>query len=520
MGSKLPELPKLSPEKHRWEKSNVDPRVLQRRGIGSEAIVGMERSNRRGQYDLYLLATLRTAHVSTSTPLSLLYLKEKLELALLVMRFEHPECACTVTWDDQVPPIIQYASPQNDEEALMWAKSSVHIRTTSQTGFDVRYEIEGKRQDLDQDNMEPSRPIVIYLISNVTNGDAQLTSGATVDVLLHMNHLFWDGISARMFTGDLFRELNKLINSNEQELPKLQWGTEASNLSAPVLDALKINIEELREEFEAASNQFVKALYENYGGWGLEFKSGLGLPRTDIHTSTATESKAIINGVKTRLGPQYTISHLAQAAVVIAMLEIIQPPNLTDKDIFVSPMPVNGRRWLKDGLADHHYSICETGAVIRIENIKSLVLNNNNDKGYRPRCDEKKPGEDVKKSFDQWLGNPYQLALGLAVHTLEASFLTANPMPFDKVAAPFFISDGRNEQFIPASITTTTGEILMTIDNFVFFLNQCLPYLAIRLESWKDASTLSVCYNKANYSQEEATKFLKCVAKYMLIFSQ
>nr|ALV66156.1 acetyltransferase [Trichoderma brevicompactum] len=519
MGSKLPELPKLSPENHRWEKSKVYPRVLQRRGIGSEAIVGLERSNRRGQYDLYLLATLRTAHVSTPTPISLSYLKEKLELALLVMRFEHPECACTVTWDDQVPPIIQYASPEDDEEALMWAKSSVHTRTTPQTGFDVRYEIEGKRQELDQDNMEPSRPIVIYLISNVTNENAQLTSRATVDVLLHMNHLFWDGISARMFTGDLFRELNKFIISNEQEPPKLQWGTEASNLSVPVLDALKINIEELRDEFDAASNQFVKALYENYVSWGLEFKSGLGLPRTDIHTFTAAESKAIINGVKTRLGPQYTISHLAQAAVVIAMLEIIQPHNLTDKDVFVSPMPVNGRRWLKDELADNHYSICETGAVIRIENIESLVLNNDDDKDTIIGA-IKRACEDVKKSFDQWLSNPYQLALGLAVHTLEASFLTANPMPFDKVAAPFFISDGKNERFIPASITTIAGENLLTIDDFVFFLNQCLPYLAIRLESWKDASTLSVCYNEANYSREEATKFLKYVAKYMLIFSQ
>nr|AUB51317.1 trichothecene-15-O-acetyltransferase [Trichoderma hypoxylon] len=486
---------------------------------GSEAIVGLEKSNRKGQYDLYLLATLRTADISTSTPLSLSYLKEKLELALIVTRFEHPECACTVTWDDQIPPIIQYASPKNDEDAVKWAKHSVNIRITTKTGFDIRNEIEERRQELDRDNVEPASPVMIYLISDVITENTQLGNGATVDVLLHMNHLFWDGISARMFTGDLFRQLNKLIASPEQEPPKLRWGAETSNLSVPVLDAMKINVEELREEFDATSDRYVKALYENYGGWGLEFKSGMGLPRTDIITFTAVESKAIINAVKTRLGQQYTISHLAQAAVVIAMLEIIQPSNLSEKDAFVSPMPVNGRRWLKDELADNHYSICETGAVIRVENIESLVLNSNDDKKTVIEA-IKRACEDVKKSFDRWINNPYQLALGLAVHTLEASFLTANPMPFDKVAAPFFISDGKNERFIPASITTTTGETLMTVDHFYFFLNQCLPYLAIRLESWKDASTLSVCYNEANYSQEEATKFLKSVASYMLIFSQ
>jgi hypothetical protein len=263
MGSHLPELPRLSPEKHRWERSKTNPRVMQRRGLGAEAIVGMKRSNLNGQYDLYILATLCAVDIPTATALSLSYLKEKLEIALLAIRFEYPDSACTATWDDQVPPIIQYESPENDEDALAWAKDAVHVRTTSQTGFDVRTEIEERRQVVGSD-VNPAKAVSIYLVADVMTEDTQLSPETTVDMLLHMNHVFWDGISARMFTGDLLRQLSQRIGATEQKQSKYPWGEEIANLSVPLLDALRIDINSLGDQFNITSDQYVKALYDNY----------------------------------------------------------------------------------------------------------------------------------------------------------------------------------------------------------------------------------------------------------------
>lgn len=109
---------------------------------------------------------------------------------------------------------------------------------------------------------------------------------------------------------------------------------------------------------------------------------------------------------------------------MIAMLEVNWPSDLSDTDVFVTPMPVNGRRWLRDDLAGNYYSMCETGAVIRFENIKSLLVNSNDDKHVIVEA-LKKACVDAKNSFDRWLSNPYQLPLGIAVHTFEASFLTS-----------------------------------------------------------------------------------------------
>ncbi|KAE8396434.1 trichothecene 15-O-acetyltransferase [Aspergillus alliaceus] len=508
------ELPRLIPEDHQWVPSMDAPNKVERRGVGCESIVGMQHSNINGQYDLYLNLTLRTADTPTATSLTLSKLKTKLEAALIRVRFDHPECATTARWDDQVAPIIQYQSPRSQEEALAWAQDTIYIRLTSKNGFQLRDDIQEYRH-IHGTSGKPSRAVDIYLLADVETVTTQLQPGTPIDVLMHMNHLFWDGISARYFAGDLLRALSQTIDAANQ--PTYPWGDEIKNLSVPLLDALKIDLRTAGTEFKAACDQYVNDMYQNYGGRGLPFKKGTGLPRTGFHTFTPTESKALIYAIKTRLGSKYTISHLAQAAVIVALLEANPPSDLDDESIFVTPMPVNGRRWLRDDIGKKYYSICETGAIIRCENIKSLLINRD-DKRETIIAALTQACEDVKKSFDRALSNPYQQPIGMAVHMLEASFLTQNPMPFDKVASPLFISDGKNERFLPEQVTSSNGDAVLTVDNFYFFLNQFLPYLAIRLESWRDASTLSVCYNDGNYTNEEAMAYLDSVAHWMLAF--
>ncbi|KAE8356477.1 15-O-acetyltransferase Tri3-domain-containing protein [Aspergillus coremiiformis] len=506
------ELPPLIPEHHRWVASKEVPHQVERRGIGCEAIVGMQQSNRNGQYDIYMSLTLRTVDSPAAAALTLARLKTNLEAALVHVRFTHPECATTVRWDDQIAPMVQYRSPASQDDARAWAQEAIHVRRTSQTAFQLRDAIQHDRH-LHGTGGQPSNVVEIYLLANVDTDTRPLPPGTSIDVLLHMNHVFWDGISARSFAGDLLRAWNPSVDAAPS--PTYPWGDEVQNLSVPLLDALQVDISAAGAEFTAACDQYVQDLYQNYGGQGLVFQQGTGLPRTVFHTFPPDQSKALLQAIKTRLGPQYTISHLTQAAVIIALLEANPPPDLDDNSVFVTPMPVNGRRWIRDSLRDTYYGACQTGAIIRCENISSLLLQRTDTKetilaALTQAC------HDVKKSFDRALDNPYQLPIGIASHMLEASFLTQNPMPFNQVASPFFISDGQNERFVPRDVVTATGDPVLSVDHFFFFLDQFLPYLAIRLDSWRDASTLSVCYNDANYTTADATAYLASVAHWML----
>jgi hypothetical protein len=156
----------------------------------------------------------------------------------------------------------------------------------------------------------------------------------------------------------------------------------------------------------------------------MPFKaSDEAIPRAHILTFTSTESKDIIRAVKARLGPQYTISHLAQAATVIAMLDnYTSASELLDNESFIAPTAVNARRYLRDNLKGSYMAGCVTGAVIKVNNLKSLLVSLDDRKETIVAALEKAT-RDVKNSFDLWIHDQSQLALGLRVHSFEGSML-------------------------------------------------------------------------------------------------
>lgn len=68
--------------------------------------------------------------------------------------------------------------------------------------------------------------------------------------------------------------------------------------------------------------------------------------------------------------------------------------------------------------------MCQTAAVVRIENLKSIYVSHDDATEMQVRALER-ACRDVKASYDQWLWNPYQQALGLRVHNFEAGYLQA-----------------------------------------------------------------------------------------------
>ena len=71
--------------------------------------------------------------------------------------------------------------------------------------------------------------------------------------MFHSNHLYFDGISKRIFVGDFFRYLA----DTDGELPDLKWGEEVKNLGAPVLSLLKDGTPTSGPEDDATFGQYV-----------------------------------------------------------------------------------------------------------------------------------------------------------------------------------------------------------------------------------------------------------------------
>lgn len=220
--------------------------------------MGIKDENYKGQYDLFLNTTLRVQDEPATTPLSLASLKKAITAALVELRFEHPESASSAVWDEQ-GPLLQYTPPESTEAALGWAEAAIELWFTCQTGLGVRREIGKRRREPGSAFAGHAKSLAVHLVADVAAEDAPLTSGATVDVLLHMNHMFWDGISARMFVGSLLQKLGTNL-ANTQKLAQFEWGKETKNISEPILDASKVDVTLLGKDFEDARGEFIQSL--------------------------------------------------------------------------------------------------------------------------------------------------------------------------------------------------------------------------------------------------------------------
>lgn len=273
----LPPIPQLDPAAFRWHPSPDDPRAVRRLGLGTEAWVGLRGPNSRGQYDNYLSTTLRVE--TTGRSLSLSGLARHLAHALLHVRFHHPEVACTTAWASEYgPPHITYTPPASDADALRWARAAVAARPTSQTGLQIAAEIARQRQ------VGPAKslpPVALVVAADVRDDEAPLPAGARVDLLAVFNHIHWDSISSRVFVGDLLRRLEEQLSAGEAEPPSTQsqypWGSEIANLNVPVLDACRVDVGALSEDYEKTRDEFIAALLKS--GVSFLFLSFVPIPQ-------------------------------------------------------------------------------------------------------------------------------------------------------------------------------------------------------------------------------------------------
>lgn len=144
-----------------------------------------------------------------------------------------------------------------------------------------------------------------------------------------------------------------------------------------------------------------------------------------MHRFSADQSKAIIANVKTHLGPDFTITHLGQAAVVATVLKLNPPgPDVPESQAHVAFASFNGRRYLDDQYSTGNkpfYPVCISTTPILFEDIKSydfLKADRSEINALLTRA-----SSVAKSSYDFWIKQPCQLPLSMSISNLIAYFM-------------------------------------------------------------------------------------------------
>jgi hypothetical protein len=94
------------------------------------------------------------------------------------------------------------------------------------------------------------------MLADVADDDEPLATRSELEILIHFNHIYWDGINARQLVGDLLRDLGQI-----DEHKQYDWGEEVKHLSRPLLDLLKIDTEELGNDYGDSLEEFITNMF-------------------------------------------------------------------------------------------------------------------------------------------------------------------------------------------------------------------------------------------------------------------
>jgi hypothetical protein len=241
---------------------------VQRLANGTEAWVGIKSENARGQYDFYVATTLRIAPAGSAKDMSLSGLRENIALALA--QIPHAEMFCEAVWpeDGGATPWIVYQQPKRKGEGLDRARRLLEMRTGGMTAFELREQlVEEQRKRAVQ---TPAPSVRMWLVADVEDVEVPLREGMRVELLTRFNHVFWDGISARMMVGEMLTRLGRTKEEGRVAVPVADEtglfdstaDVRTSYLSEPLLEACKIDVEALKGdgEFKNARDEFITAL--------------------------------------------------------------------------------------------------------------------------------------------------------------------------------------------------------------------------------------------------------------------
>jgi len=106
-------------------------------------------------------------------------------------------------------------------------------------------------------------------------------------------------------------------------------------------------------------------------------------PKSIHHKFSPSKSKAILQSIKSNLGPAYSITHLGHAAVILTTLKFKPPQDrpLDQKRLF-SVIPINGRRYLdaKQPKSADAIPLCRALSAIEFQDVERYIYSDDDSK--------------------------------------------------------------------------------------------------------------------------------------------
>ncbi|KAL9004730.1 MAG: hypothetical protein Q9188_002457 [Gyalolechia gomerana] len=411
--AQLPPIAPLDLDSYKWKQSNTDPFIWQRRACGAEAVVGIQENMAKGEYDLFY-ATTAELHANKH---SLRDVKLAARTAWRLLRYQEPQIAGTAASDGQLKALLQYHVPQSEEEVNKWLERTILVEASDRTPMAIRDAEEMERK---KNNLGASESATIYLAASVPD-EATPLGDTELRFLFRINHLFFDGIGFRCMIASFFRGLAaELAKGSFSAADALDWKRSADNLRPAYINLLL-------PEQHISGPEFDKSLQEQLGGfmrcvnnWRIEPKSyiGDGPSKTLWRTFTLEQSQQIVQAVKQRLGPGYTITHLGQSALLLALLKIHPPgPEIGSDQIYQCFSPVNGRPFIQEPYQSYqkpYFPVCQANGFVIYEDIKSFAQ-----EGQRQDSKTKellaRASKITKDGYTAILNRPHSVAIGISI---------------------------------------------------------------------------------------------------------
>ncbi|OHF03085.1 hypothetical protein CORC01_01469 [Colletotrichum orchidophilum] len=108
--------------------------------------------------------------------------------------------------------------------------------------------------------------------------------------------------------------------------------------------------------------------------------------------------------------------------MVLALLRVRPlPSDTTDSQMFSSPLPVNGRRYLSSRDAGVRYGSCQAGASVEFTPLRSWAVDEGNPEAVRNNL--ARLARHVRDGYEYWLKNEFQLVVDQAKSNFLARFL-------------------------------------------------------------------------------------------------
>ncbi|KAL8835235.1 MAG: hypothetical protein Q9170_003397 [Blastenia crenularia] len=434
--AQLPPIAPIEPGEYKWKQLDSDPSIWQRRSCGAETIVGIQENMAKGEYDLFYAATAELR----AGKHTLYDVKLAARAAWRLLRHQEPQIAGTPASDGQVRALLQYRIPQSEEEVNGWLDRTVLVEASERTPMVIRnaHEEERKRK-----NLGASESAAIYVAASVQ--DEKTALGQTeLRFLFRVNHLFFDGIGFRCMIACFFRGLAAELARSSSSNKALDWKQSADNLPPAYINLLIPEQHISGPEFDKSLGEQAGSLMRGMKNWGMVPKSYIpdGPSKTIWRTFTMRQSQQLVRAVKQRLGSGHTITHLGQAALLLALVKMNPPgPEVGNDQIWLCSTPINARRFIREPYQTYqkpYLPLCQANGFVIFEDIKSFAQEGERD-------DEKtkelltKATRITKEAYSTILKRPHSLAIGTSIMEMIATMI-AHHSEAMKTSSPVFIA--------------------------------------------------------------------------------